>query len=338
MSPMKVLVLVHPACVPPRGATIKMADWADWKTEFYVKKTLRKLGHQVYVYGASDDLGELKQVIDEFDPHIIFNLLEEFQGEPSFESHVVSFLELLGIPYTGCNPQGLAMGRDKALTKKILNFHGIKTPGFFTVDIKRNFSIPKDLNFPMIVKSLNEEASLGISQDSIVHSEEKLRKRIEFIHQKIGTAALVEEYIDGRELYVGVVGNKQIKVLSPWELHFGDLNEEAYPIATRNVKFNKKYCEKYEIKRGLARQLQPALMKEIESLSRKAYKALKLSGYARIDLRISSAGEIYFLEANPNAELANKECLANAARHSGIPYDELIAKILRLGLSYKQVA
>jgi D-alanine-D-alanine ligase len=338
MNPLKILILVHQDCVPPKGATVKMADWAIWKTEFHVIKTLKKQGHKVIVYGVNGKLIDLKNEIDLVDPHIIFNLLEDFQGEASFESHVVSFLELLRIPYTGCNPQGLSIGRDKALSKKILNFHGVLTPGFFTVEKGKSFTIPEDLKFPLIVKSLIEEASLGISQDSIVHNQRNLIKRVRFIHNKIGTDALVEEYIQGRELYVGVLGSKQLKVLSPWELDFGTLAQDSYPIATRNVKFNKSYCEKYEISRGPMTNLPQSLKRKVEEISRSAYKALKLSGYARLDFRLTEEGELYFLEANPNAELARGECLANAAQQSGLPYDDLITKILRLGLSYKQVA
>ena len=338
MNKLKVLVLVHQDCVPPQKATIKQADWAHWKTEFYVKKTLKKLGHEVQMFGVNGDLGELKSVIEETRPSIVFNLLEEFQGEPSFESHVAAFLELMGIPYTGCNPQGLTLGRDKALSKKILNYHGILTPGFFTAELGKKWTLPKDLKFPLIVKSLNEEASLGISQDSVVHTKEKLEKRINFVHDHLGTSALVEEYIEGREFYVGVIGNKNIKVLHPWELKFGSLSDEGHPIATRTVKFNKKYCEKYEIKRGVAKNLSASQLKKIENLSRSSFKALKMSGYARLDFRLTEAGDVYFLEANPNAELADRECLANAARHSGLSYEQLISKILSLALSYELAA
>lgn len=338
MSELKVLTLVHQQCVPPENATVTQADWAQWKTEFYVKKTLKKLGHKVQFYGVTDDLGELKKAIDDFAPDIVFNLLEEFQGEPSFESHVVSFLEMMGVAYTGCNPQGLSVGRDKALTKKILKYHGIQTPEFFSVDLKAKTPKPHSLQYPLIVKSISEEASLGISQDSVVHKDETLHKRVEFIHNTIGTGALVEEYIEGRELYVGVIGNKRVEVFAPWELHFGDLQKNAYPIATRNVKFSKKYCEKHQISRGPALGISQRVANQIDEQCREAYAALKLSGYARIDLRLTESLEIYLLEVNPNAELANRECLANAAHHSGMSYDRLIAKILSLGLSYRKAS
>ncbi|MCJ8276876.1 MAG: D-alanine--D-alanine ligase, partial [Bdellovibrionales bacterium] len=191
MSQLKVLTLVHIDCVPPEKATMKDADWADWKTEFYVKRTLKKLGHDVKVLGVSHDVNNIQNEITTYNPDIVFNLLEEFQGEVVYEGHVVSLLELLGVPYTGCNPHGLSLGRDKALTKKILNYHGILTPVFLVVKDKQKVKVPEGMKYPMIVKSLVEEASLGISQDSIVHSQEKLEERVRFIHESIGTAALV---------------------------------------------------------------------------------------------------------------------------------------------------
>lgn len=333
-----MLVLVHSDCVPPKDATVVSADWAHWKTEFYVLKALKNLGHEARVLPVSDNLSELQETLLQYKPHIAFNLLEEFQGEPRFESHVVALLELLGVPYTGCNPEGLALGRDKATSKKILQYHGIPTPGFFTVALKQKIKVPTGLNFPMIVKALNEEASLGISQQSVVYDFKSLKERVDFIHAHLQTTALVEEYIDGREFYVGVLGNKQLKVFSPWELQFGDLAKQGHAIATRNVKFNKKYSDRHGIKRGAAQDLSAMVIKKIENLSRSAYKALKLSGYARLDFRLTPQGELFFLEANPNAELANKECLANAAHHSGVPYEQLISKILSLGLSYPKAA
>lgn len=338
MGQMKVMVLVHRDCVPPEGATMKLADWAHWKTEFYVKKALLKLGHKISILPVSDDLGFLQKAVLDFQPNIVFNLLEEFQNEPEFESHVAAFLELMGVPYTGCNPQGLSLGRDKALSKKILSYHGIPTPKFFTVEQGKKVKKPDYLDYPLIVKSLNEEASLGISQSSIVDTESALKKRVKFIHESIFTPALVEEYIPGREIYVGVLGSKNPTVLHPWELEFGDLNSDGHPIATRKVKFSKNYSLKKGIKRGAARNLSPMVLQKIQNLSRDIFKALKLSGYARLDFRITDSGEVIFLEANPNAELANKECLANAAHHSGISYEELISRILRLGLAYRQAA
>ena len=289
MKSLKILVLVHPSCVPPRDATIKEADWANWKTEFYIVRCLKKLGHEVIVYGVENDLEHLQHKIKNENPDIVFNLLEEYQGEPRFESHVVAFLELMGIPYSGCNPQGLSLGRDKALSKKILQYHGVSTPGFFTVGLDKVVPTQMKLNFPLIVKSLNEEASMGISQDSVVYDTEKLKKRVSFIHQQLGTSALVEEYIEGRELYVGVIGHHKLKVLPPWELYFGDMkNKRLKPIATEKVKFDQEYCRRHGIKRGVALGLSPLVSKRLDKLSREIYRALNLSGYARLDFRLTA--------------------------------------------------
>ncbi len=338
MSALKVLVLVHHDCVPPEGATIQSADWAHWKTEYYVKKTLTRLGHQVRLFPVTDQLTELQTAITEFKPDVAFNLLEEFKGEAHFESHVVAFLELLGVPCTGCNPLGLALGRDKATSKKIVQYHGIPTPGFFTVPIGKKLKKPQDLNYPLIVKSLSEEASLGISQQSVVMSFEALQDRVAFIHKNLQTAALVEEYIEGREIYVGVLGNKQLRVLHPWELKFGELPQKGFPIATRNVKFNKVYTDRHQIVRGPAQDLNPHTLKKIETFSREIFRHLKLSGYARLDFRVTESGEVCFLEANPNPELAKTECFANGADASGLKYDELLEKILKLSRSFRPAA
>ena len=338
MNSLKVLVLVHEEMIPPEKASFKTVDWADWKTEYYVRKTLVDLGHDVKVLGLNSDLEVLRNEIEDFSPDIIFNLLEEFADDPEQVQNIVSYLELKNLAYTGCSPQGLSLGRDKSLTKKVLNYHGILTPKFFVVQKGEKVKIPKEMKYPMIVKSLVEEASMGISQDSVVKSEEKLVARIEFIHNSLGTPALVEEYIDGKELYVGVLGNKNTKVLPPWEVHFGSLKEKGYPIATEKVKFSKSYSKKHGIRRGPVKGLSDKTLREIEKLSRAAYKSLNLNGYARMDLRVTKEGEIYFLEVNPNPELAFGECLANAAKFSGMSYENLIGKILNLGLSWKKAS
>ena len=338
MSQLKILALVHESCLPPEKASLKQMDWANWKTEYHVKKTLESLGHEVQFVGATDSLEDLQKQIQQVSPDIVFNLLEEFQGEALFDGHIVSMLELMGIPYTGCNPQGLSLGRDKSLTKKILNYHKIKTPQFFVVKKGQKVKVPKVVNFPLIVKSLFEEASLGISQSSIVKNEEKLQERVEFIHRNFGTPALVEEYIEGKELYVGILGNHRPKVFAPWEIYFGGLKKNSFPIATRRVKFNKKYCQKHHIRRGAAKGIDELTLKRMKSLCREAFKGLKLNGYARMDLRLTPDGQIYFLEVNPNPELANGECLANAARQDGLSYEQLIQEILHLGLRWEVAA
>ena len=336
---MRVLALVHPDCIPPEKASFQEADWALWKTEYYVIHALKKLGHQVEVLGLANDLDTLKEKIKKNRPQVVFNMMEEFHGRASFEAHVPSFLEMLGVAYTGCNPQALSLCRDKGMSKKVLNYHGIVTPGFcIFARRQKKVELPSHLKFPLIVKSLTEEASLGISQDSIVTNVEKLKKRVMFVQENLETDVLVEEYIEGREFYIGVLGHKKLLVLPPWELDFGKLKDKAFPIATRNVKFSRDYCAKNNVQRGPARDLDPFVLKKMENISRSAYKALKISGYARLDFRVTPRGEVYFLEANPNAELAKGECLANAAKLHGLSYEGLISKLLSLSQSYEPAA
>jgi D-alanine-D-alanine ligase len=338
MSSLKVLVLVQHDCVPPAGATNELADWAHWKTEHYVQRALSRLGHRPVMTPVSDDLQELQQDLLKERPDVVFNLLEEYQGRPHYESHIAAFLELMGVPYTGCNPLGLSLGRDKALSKRLLQSLNIPTPDFFTVPKGRQGLKPACMHYPLIVKSLNEEASLGISQQSVVRSDKTLAERVQFIHQKIQTPALVEEYVEGREIYMGVLGHQSLKVLPPWELSFGDLASKGYPIATRTVKFSKTYEERHHIQRGPAKDLTPHSLKKLQTLSREIYRGLSLSGYARLDYRMTDSEEIYFLEANPNPELAKGECFANGAKAAGLSYDQLINKIIHLACRYQQAA
>src|SRR5688500_1554403 len=180
--------------------------------EYDVIETLRELGHTVHVLGIHDDLSGIRPSAEDFEPHIVFNLMEAFADVPTFDQNVVSYLELLRLPYTGCNPRGLVLARDKGLSKKLLAYHRIPVPEFTVVRPGRKPVLPKRLRFPLIVTSLFFEASAGISQASVVENVEQLARRVRFIHDKLGTAAIVEQFIDGRELYVGVIGNERLEV------------------------------------------------------------------------------------------------------------------------------
>ena len=207
MRRLRILVLMHKDLVPPEQLNGQDLEAAAWKTEYDVVSTLRKLGHEVRALGVKSDLEVIRAAVEDWKPHIAFNLLEEFDGMAVYDQNVVSYLELMRIPYTGCNPRGLMLARDKALAKQVMSYHRIPYPEFMVVPLHRMVRRPKYLPFPLIVKSVSEEASLGISQASIVEDDEKLRERVAFIHDNVGTGALVERYIEGRELYVGVMGN-----------------------------------------------------------------------------------------------------------------------------------
>jgi D-alanine-D-alanine ligase len=281
------------------------------------------------------DLGAIRRAIKEFDPHIIFNLLEDFHNVSIYDQNVVSYLELLRIPYTGSNPRGLLLARDKALSKQILSYHRIPVPDFAVFRLGKVPRRPKRLTFPLIVKSLTYDGSVGISQASVVEDENKLHERVTFVHESLGTDAIVEQYIEGRELYVGLLGNHRLQVFPIWEMHLSNLPEEARPIATDRVKWSSKYQKKYRIRTDEAKNLPERTQQTIRHICKRAYRILGLSGYARIDLRMDPSGKVYVLEANPNPQLSYGEDFAESAERAGISYEELIQRIINLGRRWK---
>jgi len=336
VKPQRVLTLVHKHLVPPLdpGGTDPTA--APWRMEYDVIRTLRERGHEVTVLGVQADLGAIRSTIEDWKPTIVFNLLESFDDVTTFDQNVVSYLELLKMPYTGCNPRGLLIARDKALSKKLLAYHRIPVPEFVVFRYGRAVRTSPRLKFPLIVKSLTYEASAGISQASVVSDEERLRKRVTFIHENLGTDAIAEEYIDGRELYVGVMGNERLRVFPVWEMHFQKMREgDNWPIATERVKWNTKYQEKHGVTTDQAADLPNGAADHIARLCKRIYRTLALTGYARIDLRMDQAGKVHFIEANPNPQLAYGEDFAEAAQRAGIEYAALLDHILALGLSWR---
>ncbi|HUE82009.1 MAG TPA: hypothetical protein VMM84_07830 [Pyrinomonadaceae bacterium] len=335
---LRVLVLAHEDLVPPdsiEGLTEK--EIQPWKCEYDVTVTLREMGHDVNIVGLYSELNDLRRAITEFRPHIAFNLLEEFHGHPLFDQHMVSYLELLKQPYTGCNPRGLTLAHDKALSKKILAYHRIHVPAFAVFPVKRKVRRPARLEFPVLVKSITEEGSVGISQASIVHDDEKLAERVEFIHRQTKTSAIAEQYIEGREIYVGMLGNDRLQTFTPWELKIERLPEGVANIATYKLKWDYGYQEKVGVTTEAA-DLTPELKSKIAHLSRRIYRLLFLSGYARLDYRLNEAGELYLLEANPNPNLSYGEDFAEAAEKSGLMYEQLLQRIMTLGLSYRPLS
>lgn len=332
---LRVLVLVHEDLVPPDSLDgYSDKEMQEWKTEYDVITTLREMGHDVRPLGVRDDLGKIRKEVDEWQPHIAFNLLEEFHGIAVYDQHVVSYLELLRQPYTGCNPRGLMLAHDKALSKQILTYHRILTPRFVVYPQKRAIKPTKRLNYPLLVKSASEEASLGISQASIVTSDEKLKDRVAFIHENVQSDALVEEYIEGRELYVGIVGNQRLQTFPIWELEFKKGGDVPL-IATAKVKWDYEYQKKLGVETSAAKDLPDSLANSIIRQCIRTYKALFLTGYARIDLRLGQDGRAYVLEANPNPNLSYGEDFAESGDASGLTYENLLHRIITLGRSYK---
>jgi D-alanine-D-alanine ligase len=334
MRKLRVLMLTHPDLVPPD--TLKGASEQDihtWKTEFDVVSTLRGCGHEVQPLGVKDELAPIRDAVEQFKPHVVFNLLEEFHGEAVYDHSVVSYLELLRVPYTGCNPRGLVLARGKDLSKKLVHYHRVPTPAFAVFPMGRKVKRPPRLQFPLIVKSLIEDSSMGIAQASVVDTDEALAERVTLVHDRIGTAAIAEQYIEGREIYVGVLGNDRRRVLPVWELHFGDLAERTRLIATEKVKHDVEYQERHGFSLGEAKGLPPQVTANIDSMVKRICRTLDLDGYARIDFRLTADGTPYFIEANPNPEIAKIEEFAQSALHGGLTYPDLLNRILALGMA-----
>ena len=332
---LRVIVLVREDLVPPdslEGFSEKEIELI--KTEYDVVSALRGMGHEVWPAGIRDEVNVIRQAIEEHKPHVAFNLLEEFDGYPLFDQHVVSYLELSKQKYTGCNPRGLTLTHDKALTNKILSYHRINVPRFAVFPVNRKVRRPGRLTFPLFVKSVSDDGSVGISQASIVKDDQKLAERVEFIHRQTGSPAIAEQFIEGREIYVAMMGNKRLITYPPWELLMKDLPEGSQNIATDKAKWDPAYQKRVGLVTRVAR-LTPELEREFGRLSKRIYRILHLSGYARLDYRLTEDGRIFLLEANPNAQIARDEDFADSAAHAGVKYEAVLQKIISLGMSYE---
>ena len=333
MKKLRVLVLMHPDHVPPDSLDgLSPQDALTIKAEFDIVQCLRKLGHEPRALGVQDEFLPIRDAVEEFKPHIVFNLLEEFHSNMLFDQNVVSLLERLRVPYTGCNPRGLVLARSKSLCKKLLHYHRIPVPDFLVIPRGHRTRRPKKLEFPLIVKSLMEHASFGIAQASVVDDDDKLAERVDFIHDNVGTDAIAERFIEGREIYVGVLGNDRLVALPPIELVFENMPANAALIATAKVKHDIAYQEKRGITLGPAKGLETEVIEKMSRFAKRIYKTLELDGYARIDFRLGADGVPYFLDANPNPDISDGEELASAAALVGMKYGDLISKILSLGL------
>lgn len=331
---LRVILLADESLLPDG----KLEDFSEkqrelHKTEFDVRDAIAALGHDLFLIGVSDDLSTIRGGIDAHKPHIAFNLLEEFAGISHFDQHVVSYLELRRQPYTGCNPRGLMLARDKALTKKILAYHGLKVPAFATFPRGRAVRRPATLAFPLFVKSLTEEGSIGISGASIVHDDDKLKERVEYIHRTTNSTALAEQFIEGREIYVGVMGNQRVTILPAWEFAITRREDGTPLIASDRAKWDPSYQRHVGLKTGPAK-LSKKMEAKLVQQSRRIYRLLGLSGYARLDYRITEDGEPYLLEANPNPQIAKDEDFAFSAKHIGMDYPELIERLIQFGINY----
>ena len=302
----------------------------DWKTERNVLRALRVLGYPFAVLGVHNDTGLIREMIDRYQPDVIFNMVEQFANSLDNENRITSFLELQNVPITGCGSTGITLCKDKVISKKILSYHNFRVPRFVVQSPGRLIKLPSDLSYPLIVKPAHEEASQGISLKSVVNTPEDLISRVCFVHERFGQEALVEEYVEGREIYVSVLGNSRLKCFPAREITW----RKDVPTNDRFASYKVKWDAKYRRRWGIRSRFLPAkdapTQRRLETVGKKIYRLLNLNGYARLDLRLTPDGDLVFLEANPNPMLAKDEDFAMSAKKAGMDYPQLIGKIITL--------
>lgn len=322
---MKVVVLHTPdALGPPIDPVLGQLDAA-----------LQSLGHEPTRVVVGTDVPSLVRDLIEAKPDIVINMAEAFDGKSALEASVTGLLNLLGLRYTGSSPAGLLIAGDKTLTKKVLGFHSIRSPKFATV-YRGSVDWAGDIDFPLIVKPPQEDASLGITSKSVVHDVRELLSKMAEMQTEYQQPALVEEFIEGREFYVGVLGNANAKALPVMEMDFSNFPSDKPKIASYEAKWgdegNEQGAEFAGTKSIFPENLDSTLEERMQAIALEAFHALRLRDYARIDFRVNTAGEIYVIEVNPNCYLEQEAEFASAARKSGLEYQALIAQLLELAI------
>jgi len=298
--------------------------------EYQVARALQRNGHDVLLLGVHDDLRDMSARLADWKPDLVFNATEAFLKVSELDYLVPALLESEGYRYTGAPPLALLVTRNKAMSKKILAFHGVKVPGFRSYRIGESPSADIGLRFPLIVKPMQSDASEGIAQASIVRDHDLLVERVAFVHERFVQPAIVEEYIEGRELYATMIGNgDKVEILPIVEMVFeaaGSRPEDR--IATQSAKWNMRYRERRGIKNVFARRLAKAAKERLEATCFASYRALWLRDYARVDVRLAPDGEVWFIEANANPYISYGHDSAEAAHKAGLRYDAFIQRIV----------
>jgi D-alanine-D-alanine ligase len=290
------------------------------------------LGHEVHLGAIYKNPRDVIDLVERIQPALVWNFVQTFHGSRHFESHIAGVLELCRVPYTGCGHRALMLCQDKALSKEILKHHRVPVPPFV---VSRRAQPSKKLSraiFPVMVKPLAEEGSVGISRDSFAETEEQALARIHFLHERLKQDVIVERYVWGREIYVGVLGNDRLKVLPPRELKFSKVPEGEPKFASFKAKWDEGYRERWGIFSAFPDDLSESLQRSIATVAKRVFRALQMRGFGRIDLRLTEEGKLVVVEANPNPEIAQGEDLAEAAAKAGLPYADLIERIVLLGL------
>jgi len=294
---------------------------------------LKENGHETRRIMVDDTVEPLVAALRRNPPELVINIAESFAGKSALESNVAALLNLMKLRHTGSSPAGLIMAGDKTRTKKILSFHGILTAKFATV-YRGNVDWAGDIAFPLILKPPQEDASLGITQKSIVHDVKELLEMISSLQTEYQSPVLAEEFIDGREFYVGVLGNSNVQALPIIELDFSKFPKDLPKIASWAAKWgddgDEKGAEFAGTESVFPTDLSEELSDRIKKVAIDAFQALRLRDYARVDLRVTDSGKIYVIEVNPNCYLEQKSEFATAAKKEGIEYPALINRIIEL--------
>ena len=306
----------------------EVADGKVEEAEYDVARALMAGGHDVLMVGIQDALAPLLERLAAFGPKLVFNGCEAFKGNARHEYAIAAVLEMHGYAHTGSSPTALLVARNKSLTKKVLAYHGIRVPAFAEFHPDDELVRPSELRFPLIVKPLLEDASVGIAQASVVEDDDSLAERVKFIHEKFTQAAIVEELVEGRELYAGLIGNDKLEVLPLVELTFGEPDTGEHRIATYKAKWDEEYRKRKKIRNVFAKGLSDELTAKIGTICTTAFHALWLQDYGRVDLRLAHDDEVYVLEVNPNPFLAYENEMADAAEKAGLKYNDFIQRIV----------
>jgi len=295
-------------------------------------EALEKTGHQPF-YQVLDGTPQSLTALAKCGADLVFNLTESFAGDDTKDMNIAAYLDLLGVPYTGGGPHAHFLAQDKGTAKKMFAFHGIKTP-YFATSYRGNIDHAHDISFPLIVKPVAEDGSIGIDADAVVTSIKELMERVEYIQNEFDSPALIEEYIEGREIYSAIIGSyEQAQALPLVELDLSRLPKGTPKIASRDVKFEKDTPGYKLTKSHLVTDLDEATVSHLQEVGLAAYQAVKLRDYGRIDMRLTPKGEVYVIEANPNPWLSSKHEFAMAAKASGRNYTQLIAEIVELAMA-----
>ena len=332
----KVLVLFDTAGTPPADQDFsKELKTDDWAAEAHVIGALKQLGHEVRTIGVWDEPGMIIDEIKNHPPDLVFNLTEHFNEVSAYDRNIAGLLEMMDVPYTGSSPTGLTLCKNKGMAKELLAYHKIRVPNFAIFSPGSNIKRSKSLKFPLFVKPLREEGSVGISLDSFVETDETFEERVRFIHERLNQEALAEEYIDGREIYVSILGNDRLRVFPLREVIFGEIPDGHPKFSTFKAKWDDAYRKRWGIKNVFVESLPNGTNQRIIKISKAVYRALRLRGYGRIDLRLTAEGEIVVLEANPNPNLDRDDEFAQSAMKAGVSYPAMIQRILALALTAK---